>query len=228
MGAMEEPDVIIRPGDKVDHFRVMRPLGEGGMGRVFLARDLRLGRKVALKVVLPKLIGSQEAVRRFVHEARTTARFSHPHIVAIHHVGEHRGCPYVALEYLEGGNLRDRMAPNGMGLREAARLILPIARALEAAHEAGVLHRDLKPENVVIPRDGRLRVVDFGLAKAFRPDAPAIDVPSPAGPDTPLPAAPEPVGPGRGFVTEDGQFVGTPAYMAPEQYCDGAVSGSDV
>ena len=226
---MTGADVTIRPGEIVDHFRVMRPLGEGGMGRVFLARDLRLGRKVAIKVVLPRFIGSDEAVRRFLHEARTTARFSHPHIVAIHHVGEHRGCPYVALEYLEGGTLRDRMAPTGMGLREAARLVLPIAQALETAHEAGVLHRDLKPENVVIPRDGRLRVVDFGLAKAANPDrAITVEHAALAGPGTPLPTdplAPEAIDP---VLTREDAIVGTPAYMAPEQYGGEATRASDV
>ncbi len=175
---------------QVDHFRVMRLLGEGSHGAVYLARDTKLGRKVALKVIKPGAL-SERARGRFLEEARTTARFSHPHIVTIYEVGEHRGAPYVALEHLDGQTLRQRLREEPPGPKEALRLTLAIARALAEAHRRKILHRDLKPENVIIPQDGRLRVVDFGLA-------------------TPLD---DPRGQGKAAA-----LAGTPAYMAPEQW----------
>jgi len=201
-------------GEQVDHFRIVRPVGHGGMGQVYLARDVRLGRKVALKMVHARKLGSQQAIDRFLFEARTTARFNHPHIVAIHAVGEHQGRPYVALEYLEGENLRERLGRERPSTRGVARLGLAIAEALAEAHGHGVLHRDLKPENVLLPRDGRLRVVDFGLAKL----AGSGDGPDPerdtGDPDDPLV---------REFQTADRRLCGTPAYMSPEQW-----EGADV
>lgn len=168
----EQPDTApIGPGMMVDHFRVVRLLGRGGMGEVYLARDTKLGRKVALKVVHTRSLGNAEAVERFLFEARTTARFSHPNIVTVFAVGEHGGSPYVALEYLEGQNLRMRMEERRMGLKEILRVGVAVGEALAEAHSHGVLHRDLKPANVLVPRDGRVRVVDFGLAKAFGEEA---------------------------------------------------------
>ncbi len=149
----------------VDHFRVERLLGRGGMGEVYLARDIRLGRKVALKLVRFETLGHEAALGRFLFEARVTAKFSHPNIVTVFDVGEHQGTPYVALEYIEGQNLRDRMDEERSSPREAMRYAHAIALALAEAHRHDVLHRDLKPENVLLGRDGRVRVVDFGLAK---------------------------------------------------------------
>jgi serine/threonine protein kinase/WD40 repeat protein len=190
-------------GAMLDHFRVMRPLGRGGMGRVYLARDTKLGRKVALKVLMPGEIGSQPAIDDFLREARTTARFNHPHIVTIHEVGEAGGLAYLALEYLEGQTLRHRIHEERPGIRESIRMALAIARALTVAHRSGVLHRDLKPENVFIPRDGRLRVLDFGLARAARSRA--------------------------GEREERRLLVGTPYYMSPEQWRgEGVSEASDV
>ena len=163
----ERPDSAGQPqaGTHIDQYRVEHPLGRGGFGEVFLARDVQLGRRVALKVLRPERFGSAANVQAFLDEARTTARFSHPHIVAIHGVGEWEGRPYVALEYLEGQSLRERLREGRPGIREAVRVALPIAEALAEAHRRGVLHRDLKPGNVMIPRDGRVRVVDFGEAR---------------------------------------------------------------
>jgi len=199
---------LFTPGLTVDHFRIERLLGEGGMGVVYLARDTKLGRKVALKVVRPERLGSPAAVERFLHEARTTARFSHPNIVTIHAVGEFEGFPYVALEYLEGQTLQERMREARLGLGEAIRHGLAIAEALAEAHVHGVLHRDLKPGNVLIPRDGRLRVLDFGLAKVVEPqeereadDSIIRD----------LAACVE------AELSDDHAIRGTPSHMAPEQ-----------
>ena len=197
----------VGPGTVVGDFRVMRLAGRGGMGQVYLARDLRLGRKVALKFILPKRLGSSEAHERFLFEARTTARFSHPNIVTIYAVGEHAGAPWVAMEFLGGQSLRSRMVAERPGLREALRIGLAIAEALREAHLHGVLHRDLKPENVLIPPDGRPRVVDFGLAKV-------VSSPDPTPTEAPDPTDEDPTD----FVSLDGGLRGTRGYMAPEQY----------
>ena len=152
-------------GTVIDHFKVIRLLGKGGFGEVYLARDLKLGRKVALKMVHARHLGSEEWVEQFLFEARATARFNHPNIVTVYGVGEHEGRPYVALEYLQGRNLRQWMQERPPTVRETMRIGLAVATALQEAHRHKILHRDLKPENILIPRDGRLRVVDFGLAK---------------------------------------------------------------
>lgn len=195
-GESATPDVagralrrLVRSGDQVDHYKVSRLLGRGGMGEVYLARDTRLGRRVALKVLRPQALGSGRAVARFLHEAQTTARFAHPHIVTVFGVGEHEGHPYVALEYLEGQTLRQRLREGRLGIREATRVGLAVADALREAHRHRVLHRDLKPENVMIPRDGRVRVLDFGLAKRVEGDAGGADGSAPDGTNGRWPAS---------------------------------------
>jgi WD40 repeat protein len=198
---------VLKAGTLIDHFRVMRLIGRGGMGEVYLVRDTKLGRRAALKVISTEHLGSPEAVESFLAEARTTARFSHPNIVTIHAVGEYQGRPYVALEYLEGQNLRERVLERRPSLQEALRISLAVAEALREAHQNGVLHLDLKPENIVIPRDGRIRVVDFGLAKTFL-----------------LPDDESPMDGASAGVRAAGW--GTPSYVAPEQWryqeCTGA------
>ncbi|MBW2454027.1 MAG: protein kinase [Deltaproteobacteria bacterium] len=188
----------------------MRLLGRGGMGEIYLARDTKLGRKVALKVVHPRLLGSEDAIERFKSEARITAKFDHPNIVSIYDVGDHQGRPYLTLAYLEGENLHERAKERRPSVQESIRFGLAIARALEEAHRHGILHRDLKPANVVIARDGRLRVLDFGLAKAL-----------PQRQGT-LPARGAPEGQRESetpdTLTGDTSGGGTPAYMAPEQW----------
>jgi serine/threonine protein kinase/WD40 repeat protein len=165
-------EALLQPGDQVDHYHVVRLLGRGGFGDVYLARDTRLGRRVALKVVHPEHLGSKEATERFLFEARATARFAHPHIITVFGVGEHEGTPYVALEFLEGRTLRQVLRDERPSRPAALRYALAIAEALTEAHGANILHRDLKPENVILPRDGRLRVLDFGLAKKLGPSSP--------------------------------------------------------
>jgi len=197
------------PGDPVDHFEVIRLIGRGGMGEVYLARDTQLGRRVALKLLHPKRRGEDAAAERFEFEARTTARFSHPHIVTIHAVGYHGESPYVALEFLEGETLKERLRETSTGPREAVRIGHAIADALQEAHRHGVLHRDLKPGNVMIPQDGRLRVVDFGLAKVVQP----MDAQN--GPLAPLDGLPDDL---DVFHSHDDHIRGTPSHMAPEQW----------
>ena len=201
-------------GTMIDHFQVMRLLGCGRMGEVYLCRDTELGRRVALKVVRPEALGSPAAIDRFIDEARTTAQFSHPHIVTLHSASRWRGLPYLVLEYLEGQTLQQRLERERPGVRETMRVGRSIAAALAEAHRHQVLHRDLKPANVLLPRDGRLRVVDFGLAKAAADVAPGDEARAVPGED--------------GEVDSQGGRVvlGTPAYMAPEQWRGKEVTGA--
>src|SRR5687768_11970840 len=134
------------------------------MGEVYLAQDLTLGRRVALKLI-KRAVMDTAGLGRFLDEARVTASFSHPHIVTLHAFGEHDGRPYLALEYVDGESLRARMTAGPLPVREALQITRAIADAIGEAHARGLVHADLKPENVLIPRDGRVRVVDFGLAR---------------------------------------------------------------
>ena len=210
----------LSPGDLVDNFQVVRLLGRGGMGQVYLARDVKLGRKVALKLIQPGYLGAEGAAERFMTEARLTARFDHPHIIPVHGVGEHQGQPYLALAYLEGQTLRDRLRERRTGTQESIRFGLAIALALEEAHRHGVLHRDLKPANVFVGSDGRLRVLDFGLAKTV--SSPPLDEVTADGPG---PTSASPKSPVRRLETETEPATttsgGTPSYMAPEQWTQG-------
>ena len=210
-----EPSATLQPGAMVDHFRIVKLVGRGGMGAVYLAWDTTLGRKVALKFVQPKHITTEQAAERFVLEARTTARFNHQHIVTIYAVGDLRGVPYLALEFLEGQTLAERVAHGPLAVREAVRLLRAIAQALHAAHDNGILHLDLKPSNVALPNDGRLRVLDFGLSRAAQP---RFGV-RPAGEDDELGADTDAAsGAGSGLSLMRGPSLGTPLYMAPEQW----------
>jgi len=164
-GAPGDAEWILHAGERVDQYEVIRAIGQGGMGAVYLARDVLLGRKVALKLVHPHLVASAGAVERFLFEARATARFNHPNIVTIYGLGQVRGCPYVVLEYLPGVSVRARLRDGKLAAGEALEIARRVAVALAEAHRQSILHCDLKPENIFLPRDGRLRVLDFGLAK---------------------------------------------------------------
>ncbi len=198
----------------LDHFRIIRQLGAGGMGEVYLARDTKLGRKVAIKVIRRRFLEDEETLERFLFEAKATARFNHPHIVTIYAVDEYEGCPYLALEYLEGQNLRQRMKEGPLGVKESLRIALAVTSALQEAHARNILHRDLKPENIFIPRDGRLRVLDFGIAKVLH-DQELLSAETFAGG---LVAELEDTGILEPFVTDNNAFKGSPGYMAPEQW----------
>src|SRR5512137_2292164 len=203
---------LLEPGTLVDHFKIVRPLGSGGMAEVYLARDQKLGRKVALKRLRPGTL-DDEAKQRFLFEARATARFSHPHIVAIHFVGEHEATPYVALEYIEGPTLRERMALEALSVAEVTRLALAVAQALAEAHGNQIQHRDLKPENIMLASDGRPRVLDFGLARVFESD-PAAEKNRPASRTDDDALGSRVVDP---FASMAAGVRGSPAYMAPER-----------
>ncbi|MCC6750317.1 MAG: protein kinase [Deltaproteobacteria bacterium] len=210
-----EPGWAIAAGTRVDGYRVMRPLGRGGMGEVYLARDVQLGRKVALKFIHPGRFSSERALERFRFEAQTTARFSHPNVVTIHAVGLHEGRPYLALEYIEGQTLSERLKGGRVSVTEALRIALAVAEVLEQAHRMQILHLDLKPSNVMLARDGRIRLLDFGLARTalYDESGDGLEAEVASFPRVRLPAD-------RGFVE------GTPPYMAPEQWRGEPVSAA--
>lgn len=190
---------MLQAGDKVGRFIVEHVLGEGGMGIVYQARDEHLGRKIALKVVATT--GDAEASARVLREARVIAALDHPNAVIIHEGGEINGEPYIAMELVAGQNLRTFVDKPDLTATKKVRWLVEIARVLAAAHRSGIVHRDVKPENVMVRPDGRIKVLDFGIA---RRSASPIDA---AGP-TAKALIPT--------VTSSGGFVGTPMYTAPE------------
>jgi eukaryotic-like serine/threonine-protein kinase len=152
---------VFAPGARIRQYEIIRELGRGGMGVVYLARDTRLGRRVAIKVLLSR---SAALTRDFLREARATASCNHDNIVIIHEADEHEGMPYLVLEHLEGKNLREAMGGGGVTAGRAVELMVPVVRALARAHDRGIAHRDLKPENVFVTTGGAVKVLDFGVA----------------------------------------------------------------
>jgi len=193
---------MLTAGTHIGPYEVLSPLGAGGMGEVYRARDERLGRDVAIKVLPAELAADPELLRRFEREAKATAALSHPNILEIHDVGTHEGVPYLVEELLEGDSLRERISRGIVPAREAVAIAIQIARGLAVAHEKRIVHRDLKPENVFITKEGTVKILDFGLAKLVE----AV----PLGEAETLTRAPT-------GVTEAGRVMGTVAYMAPEQ-----------
>ncbi|HQR46988.1 MAG TPA: serine/threonine-protein kinase, partial [Thermoanaerobaculia bacterium] len=160
-------------GRRIGHYEVLEPLGEGGMGVVYKARDTRLGRLVALKVVRADPADDAERRARFLREARTASGLSHPGILVVYEIGRDQSVDYIAMELVPGGTLADLIASGPLPAGRALRIAAQVADALAAAHAAGIVHRDLKPSNVMLPAPDRATVVDFGIAKTFGPDAPA-------------------------------------------------------
>jgi serine/threonine protein kinase len=199
---------------QIGRFGLIRELARGGMGQVFLARDTKLGRKVAIKFLLHD---DPSFVSRFVIEARATARCTHENIVTIFEVGEHRGLPFMVLEYLEGKTL-SQMLEQRMSVRAFVELMVPVARALERAHEHGIVHRDLKPSNIFVTDRGQVKVLDFGVAKCFdTPKASELERIAAPVAETRMMDAVEPE---QTYVTfsGNGSLVGTLPYMSPEQW----------
>src|SRR5262245_35478104 len=153
-------------GQLIGHYTVIGWLGGGGMGEVYLAQDSRLNRRVAIKVLRRPFLSDSNRVRRFTQEARAASALNHPNIVTIHEVGQVEGTPFMVAEFIDGQTLRRRLPLDGsMPMQEAMDIALEVARALEAAHSAGIVHRDIKPDNIMIRPDGLVKVLDFGLAK---------------------------------------------------------------
>src|ERR1051325_6744728 len=156
-------------GTHLGPYEVLSPLGAGGMGEVYRARDSRLGREVAIKVLPAAFSTDADRLRRFEQEARAAGMLNHPNVLVIYDIGTHDGSPYIVSELLEGGTLRTRIEQGGLPVRRSVDYALQIARGLSAAHEKGIVHRDLKPENLFVMRDGRVKILDFGLAKLTQP-----------------------------------------------------------
>jgi len=191
-------------GAKLGLYEVIAPLGAGGMGEVYRAKDSRLDRDVAIKVLPESMARDKERVMRFEREAKLLATLNHPHIAAIHGFEECNGKKFLVLEYVEGESLSDRLKTGPLPVEEALEVGKQIAEALEAAHEKGVVHRDLKPGNVMVRPDGTVKVLDFGLARAMADDASGK-----------VPIADSPTITAQ--YTRPGVVLGTAAYMSPEQ-----------
>src|SRR3954462_11720450 len=207
--------VPLTAGTILGSYEILAPLGAGGMGEVYRARDLRLKRQVAVKVLPEGLGGDPQALARLEREARSLAALSHPNLLALFDVGRTGGTAFAVLELLEGETLRSRLASGALPPRKALEIALQIVRGLAAAHARGIVHRDLKPENLFLTRDGHLKILDFGLARS----APAVD---PAEQET-AGLGPKPEAattrdlPGSDGLTEPGMVLGTAGYMSPEQ-----------
>ena len=193
----------LESGQNLSHYEILAPLGSGGMGEVYRARDTKLGREVAIKVLPAELAQDEDRLRRFEREARTLALLNHPHVAGIYGVDQEGDVCFLALELVSGEDLSTRLSRGPLPIAEAMDVCRQIAEGLEAAHEAGVVHRDLKPANVRITTDGVAKILDFGLAKPMDPKI-SGDAASTAESDSFL-------------MTEAGQVLGTPTYMAPEQ-----------
>ena len=191
--------VNIKPGTTVGEYEVQKLIGSGGMGEVYQARDVRLARDVAIKVLPPFLTNDPDRLRRFQQEAKAAAALNHPNILAVYQMGVYECAPYLVSELLEGATLREQLRRGPLASRNAIEYGVQLARGLAAAHRKGITHRDLKPENLFVTNDGHLKILDFGLAKLTHASGPGDR------------------------LTEEGLVMGTVGYMSPEQ-----VRGQDV
>src|SRR5881396_3198760 len=193
--------MTIGAGTSLGRYQIRSKLGEGGMGEVYRARDEKLNRDVAIKVLPATFSQDAERLRRFEQEAQATSALNHPNILAVYDVGTHEGAPYVVSELLEGETLRQRIGSTALAQRRAIDYALQIAHGLAAAHERGIVHRDLKPDNLFITKDGRVKILDFGIAKLTQAEGSRsqTDIPT------------------RRVNTDPGVVMGTVGYMSPEQ-----------
>jgi Tol biopolymer transport system component/predicted Ser/Thr protein kinase len=188
-------------GRTLNHYQVLEQLGAGGMGEVYKARDLRLSRLVAIKVLRGDLVANTNRKGRFVQEAQSASALNHPHIVTVYDIFEHEGTDCLVMEYIAGKTLDALIPRHGLRLNEALRIAVQIAEGLRKAHAAGIVHRDIKPSNIIVPDDGPVKILDFGLAKLSESTLPSED-------EATRTVRPE---------TEEGTVMGTAAYMSPEQ-----------
>src|ERR1700675_5032225 len=164
------PLLHLEKGVRLGDYEIQNLLGAGGMGEVYRARDVRLRREVAIKVLPAAFASDADRVRRFEQEATAAAALNHPNILAVHQMGTYQGAPYLVSELLEGETLREPIRRGRLAVRKATDYAIQIARGLAAAHEKGIVHRDLKPENLFATKDGRVKILDFGLAKLTQPE----------------------------------------------------------
>ena len=191
----------ISPGSRLGPYEILAQIGAGGMGEVYRAKDPRLSRDVAIKVLPASFSADADRLRRFEQEAKAAGVLNHPNITAVYDIGTHEGAPYVVQELLEGETLRSVLAGGKLSARKTIDYALQIVHGLAAAHEKGIVHRDLKPENIFVTNDGRVKILDFGLAKLTHTEE--------RGQNTNLPTATA--------GTEPGVVLGTLGYMSPEQ-----------
>jgi serine/threonine protein kinase len=197
-------------GETISHYRIIEEIGAGGMGEVYRALDLRLDREVAVKVLPKALTSDPDRLRRFEQEARAAAALNHPNILVVYQMETHDGGSYLVSELLEGETLRERLGRGPIPLRKAIECMVQIAHGLAAAHDKGIVHRDLKPENLFVTRDGRIKILDFGLAKLSHPqDESSLEATAPRG-------------------TDPGMVMGTVGYMSPEQVPAGTILQTNV
>src|ERR1700731_4678137 len=194
--------MAILPGRRLGPYEILSSIGAGGMGEVYRAKDTRLDRIVAIKVLPPHLADSPELKERFEREARTIASLNHPHICTLHDIGHQDGTDFLVMEYLEGETLAQRLNKGPLPLEQVLQYAIEIADALDKAHRKGVTHRDLKPGNIMLTKSGT-KLLDFGLAKLKQEVSPII-------PESQLPTM-------KSAVTAEGTILGTLQYMAPEQ-----------
>src|ERR1044071_6053350 len=194
--------MTLAPGAKLGRYEIRSKIGEGGMGEVYLARDLKLNRTVALKFLPAEVAADEKRMQRFIQEARTASALNHPNIVTVFEIDDDNNPPYIASEFIDGETLRERLSRERVSVNETIDFAIQIASALVAAHEAGIVHRDIKPENVMIRRDGIVKVLDFGIAKVIDGPLSVVDREAPTR---------------LGIRTEPGMVIGTTAYMSPEQ-----------
>src|SRR5215475_11384621 len=189
------------PGQHIGTYKILSLLGRGGMGVVYRARDERLRRDVAIKVLPASLSHDADQVRRFEQEAHATSALNHPNILTVFDIGAQDGAPFIVAELLDGAELRSQLEQGALSARKALEYAQQITAGLAAAHEKGIVHRDLKPENLFVTKDGRVKILDFGLAKLKPPQVGAVDTDAPT----------------QKKITDPGTVLGTVGYMSPEQ-----------
>ncbi len=197
-----EPTAIFENGQRFGHYEIVRQIGAGGMGEVYLAKDNKLGRHVAIKILNQQFSRHESNLKRFILEAKAASGLNHPNILVIHEIGADGDVNYIVSEYVEGKTLRDIIRGSNLKPSEILDIAMQISGALAAAHGAGIVHRDIKPENIVIRPDGYVKILDFGLAKLIEPDAPFLDGENEAATHN---------------HTAQGVILGTVNYMSPEQ-----------